>query len=79
MLHHFIVTRIGIGIHNENWYRSALSLFEAITFPSRFAHQTRPHFTCLLIVDHDIPASAKSRLDAIVNGSPEFPTWCRST
>ena len=71
MLHHFIVTRIGIGIHNENWYRSALSLFEAITFPSLCA-QTCPHFTCLLIVDHDIPASAKSRLDAIVNGHRNF-------
>src|ERR1700730_12341958 len=71
MLHHFIVTRIGIGIHNENWYRGALSLFEAITFPTLCA-QTCPDFTCLLIVDRNIPASAKSRLDAIVNGHRNF-------
>src|SRR5580704_12639591 len=64
MLHHFIVTRIGIGIHNENWYRGALGLFEAITFPSLCA-QTCPDFTCLLIIDRNIPESAKSRLDAI--------------
>jgi len=71
MLHHFIVTRIGIGIHNENWYRGALSLFEAITFPSLCA-QTCSNFTCLLIVDRDIPANAKMRLDAIVNGHRNF-------
>ena len=71
MLHHFIVTRIGIGIHNENWYRGALSLFEAITFPSLCA-QTCPDFTCLLIVDRDIPVSAKSRLEAIVGGHRNF-------
>jgi Putative rhamnosyl transferase len=71
MPHHFIVTRIGIGIHNENWYRGALGLFEAITFPSLCA-QTCPDFTCLLIVDRNIPESAKSRLDAIVNGHRNF-------
>jgi hypothetical protein len=71
MLRHFIVTRIGIGIHNENWHRGALSLFEAITFPSLCA-QTCANFTCLLIVDRDIPAGARLRLDAIVNGHRNF-------
>jgi hypothetical protein len=71
MLHHFMVTRIGIGIHSESWYRGALSLFEAITFPSLCA-QTCPDFTGLLIVDRDIPVSAKSRLEAIVGGRGNF-------
>jgi len=71
MPHHFIVTRIGIGIHNENWYRGALGLFEAITFASLCA-QTCPDFTCLLIVDRDIPVSARSRLETIVGGRRNF-------
>jgi hypothetical protein len=70
-LHHFIVTRIGIGIRHENWYRSALSLFEAITFPSLCA-QSGVDFTSLLIVDHDMPASAKARLWSIVRGHSNF-------
>jgi hypothetical protein len=47
---HFVVTRLGIGVHNEDWLHSALGLFEAITFPSlcavlpglHLAHRRRP-------------------------------------
>jgi hypothetical protein len=71
MLKHFIVTRLGIGIHHENWYRSALGLFESITFPSLCA-QSCPDFTSLLIVDNDMPAGAKARLLRIIDGHPNF-------
>ena len=71
MIQHFIVTRIGIGIQNENWYSSILSLFEAITFPCLRA-QTSTNFQSLLVVDKNIPASAKSRLSTIINGHTNF-------
>ena len=65
MLKHFVVTRMGIGIHNESWFRSALGLFEGITLPS-FRAQTSQDFTALIIVDSDMPKSARSRLDALL-------------
>src|SRR5580698_7048852 len=70
-LHHFIVTRLGIGIQNEDWFRSTLALFEAVTFPSLRA-QSCEDFTSLLIVGHDMPASARSRLAEIIGGHPNF-------
>ena len=68
---HFVVTRLGIGIHHEDWYRSTLGLFEAVTFPSLCA-QSSPDFASLLIVDRDMPAAARSRLAAIIEGRPNF-------
>jgi Putative rhamnosyl transferase len=70
-LQHFIVTRLGIGIQNEDWFRSTLALFEAVTFPSLRA-QSCEDFTSLLIVGHDMPASARSRLAEIIGGHPNF-------
>jgi Putative rhamnosyl transferase len=70
-LQHFIITRLGIGIQNEDWFRSTLALFEAVTFPSLRA-QTCGDFTSLLIVGHDMPASARSRLAEIIDGRPNF-------
>ena len=70
-LQHFVVTRLGIGIHNEDWYRSTLGLFEAITFPSLCA-QSCADFASLLIVDHDMPGSARARLSEIVGDRQNF-------
>jgi Putative rhamnosyl transferase len=64
-LPHFAVTRLGIGVGNEEWFDSTLGLFEAITFPSLCA-QSAADFTSLLIVGHDMPAAARARLDDIV-------------
>jgi len=70
-LPHFVVTRLGIGIRNEDWFRSALGLFEAVTFPSLGA-QSCPDFASLIIVGHDMPAGARSRLDRLIGGRPNF-------
>jgi hypothetical protein len=70
-LPHFVVTRLGIGVHNEDWLRSTLGLFEAITFPSLCA-QSSSDFTSLIVVDHAMPPDARSRLDAIVGNRPNF-------
>lgn len=71
VLPHFVVTRLGIGIHNEEWFRSALGLFEAATFPSLCA-QSCADFTSLLIVGHDMPRDALLRLRGIVGDHPNF-------
>ncbi len=67
-LAHFVVTRFGIGVHNESWYDAALGLFEAVTYPSLRA-QTSQEFTWLIVVDRHIPEPACSRLRAIIGGS----------
>ena len=67
-LAHFVVTRFGIGIHNESWYDAALGLFEAVTYPSLRA-QTSQEFTWLIVVDRHIPEPAFRRLRAITGGS----------
>jgi hypothetical protein len=64
-LPHFAITRLGIGIHNEDWFQSALGLFDAVTLPS-LRTQSSTDFTALLIVGHDMPSAARARLDDIV-------------
>jgi hypothetical protein len=70
-MQHFVVIRMGIGVHSEDWYRSALGLFEAITFPSLCA-QTSQHFIALVLVDHAIPQTARRHLEHITAGNPNF-------
>jgi hypothetical protein len=64
---HFVVTRFGIGVHNESWYDAALGLFESVTCPSMRA-QTSQEFTWLIVVDRHIPELALSRLRCIIGG-----------
>src|ERR1700733_15130865 len=70
-LPHFVVTRLGIGVRNDDWFRSTLGLFEAITFPSLCA-QSSSDFTSLLIVGHDMPPAARARLADIVGRRHNF-------
>jgi Putative rhamnosyl transferase len=70
-LPHFVVTRLGIGVRNDDWFQSTLGLFEAITFPSLCA-QSSSDFTSLLIVGHDMPPAARARLDDIVGRRHNF-------
>lgn len=67
----FVVTRLGIGIHNEAWYRRTLSLFEAVTFPSLCA-QSCQDFTVLLVIDPDMPSDVRRRLASILEGHANF-------
>jgi hypothetical protein len=67
-LAHFVVTRFGIGVHNESWYDAALGLFEAVTYPSLRA-QTSQEFSWLIVVDRHIPERAFRRLRAIISDS----------
>lgn len=64
-LQHFILTKFGFGVQNENWYDGVLSLFEAVTYPSLCA-QTSQKFTWLIVVDAQIPGPALSWLREIV-------------
>ncbi len=70
-LPHFVITRLGIGINNDDWFQSALGLFEAVTLPSLCA-QSSTDFTALLIVGHDMPPAARARLDDIVGRRPNI-------
>lgn len=71
MVQHFVITRVGIGIHQPSWFDGALSLFEAITFPS-LVGQSSQDFTSLLIVDHQMPSQARERLERLVGGFSNF-------
>ena len=71
MLKHFIVTRIGLGVYNEQWYERALDAFEAITFPS-LSRQTSQNFIWLLTVDSEMPAIARQRLEKLVGAHPNY-------
>jgi hypothetical protein len=66
-----VVTRLGVGIHNETWFDSVLGLFEAITFPSLVA-LPGADFTALIVVDSGMPASARSRLSGIIRERDNF-------
>jgi hypothetical protein len=59
-LPHFVVTRLGIGIQSEEWFRSALGLFEAVTFPSLCA-QSCPDIASLIIVNFSLIGEALRR------------------
>lgn len=62
---HILVTRVGIGIYDEAWFDYRLSLFEAITVPSMVS-QSSQDFTWMLVVDEEMPAPARRRLDQVI-------------
>ncbi len=60
-----VVTRHGCGIQDERWLEHRQLLLAAVTVPALLA-QTDQNFTWLIVVDPDMPARARARLDAIV-------------
>lgn len=59
------VTRCGIGVYDEQWWRSRLELLKAITFSSlnRFGHL---NFTWYILLDSDVPNSVYEELQQMV-------------
>jgi Putative rhamnosyl transferase len=70
-LKHFVVTRLGLGVHHQPWYDSTLTLFEAITVPSMRA-QSGQQFIWLIVIDRQIPQAPLRRLTRIVAGIPNL-------
>jgi hypothetical protein len=66
---HVLATRIGIGVYDEAWFDYRLALFESITIPSMRA-QTCQDFTWQLVVDRQMPAGPRARLDRAIGGIP---------
>ncbi len=60
-----VITRHGCGIQDERWLEHRQLLLAAVTAPALLA-QTDQNFTWLIVVDPDMPARARARLEEIV-------------
>src|ERR1700719_1905203 len=68
---HFVITRIGLGLYNEAKLNRMIDLFEAVTLSS-LANQTDQEFVCLIVLDAHMPASARNKIDQLVDGHSNF-------
>ncbi|MGH7342467.1 MAG: glycosyltransferase, partial [Candidatus Rokuibacteriota bacterium] len=71
MLRHFVLTRIGLGVTNHEWFEETVALLEAVTCAS-LANQTSQDFTWCLVADVGMPAPARTRLEAVLAAHPNF-------
>jgi hypothetical protein len=58
---HFVITRLGLGIYDEERLDKMIDLFAAVTLPS-LKNQTRQEFVWLIIIDAACPAASKSKI-----------------
>lgn len=58
MFKHFVMTRFGLGIFSEEWYKHRFEIFEAITMPS-ILNQTEKNFKWIIFVDINLPEYAR--------------------
>jgi hypothetical protein len=62
---HFVMTRLGLGIYDEDRLNKMIDLFAAVTLPS-VKRQTSQKFVWLIVVDADCPAASKSKIADLV-------------
>src|SRR5205823_3285124 len=68
---HFVVTRLGLGIYDEERLNRLVDLFEAVTLPS-LINQTSQDFIWLVSIDSDFPEKVKSRISQLLSPHPNF-------
>jgi hypothetical protein len=68
---HFVITRIGLGIYNEQRLNKVIDLFEAVTLSS-LANQSSQAFFSLIVIDAHMPAGARARIGALLAGRQNF-------
>ena len=71
VLPHFVVTRLGLGIYDEQRLNKMISLFEAVTLPS-IQVQTSQEFSWLIVVDAACPAPSKDRILDLISGCKNY-------
>lgn len=64
MVSHWVYTRFGIGIADEQWWEFRTRLFQALTAPSMMRH-VRRGVQWIIFVDVDMPAATREVLDSI--------------
>jgi len=62
---HFVITRIGLGIYNEDRLNKMADLFGAVTLPS-VRGQTKQDFVWLIVIDAACPVGIKGKLSRLV-------------
>jgi hypothetical protein len=68
---HFIVTRLGHGIYDEDRLKKLTDLFEAVTLPS-VINQTNQSFIWLVSIDSNFPETVKSRMAELLSPHPNY-------
>jgi len=68
---HFVVTRLALGIYDEERLNKLVDLFEAVTLPS-LINQTSHDFIWLVSIDSNFPDPVKSRIDQLLSPHPNF-------
>ena len=71
MYKHFVVTRLGLALYSERLLAKMTELFEIVTLPS-LVRQTSQEFNWLVIIDADMPASARRRIEALLRPYAHF-------
>ncbi len=68
---HFVLSRIGLGCYNQQWYGRMVELFEAVTLSS-IASQTCQDFEFLLVVDAGLQGAPRFQLQRLMATRPNF-------
>ena len=71
MLKHFVITRLGLCVYNERWFARMIDLFEAVTLAS-LVRQASTDFVWLIVVDADMPAEARRRIEGLLSPYPNY-------
>jgi hypothetical protein len=68
---HFIITRIGFGIYDEDRLAKMIELFSAVTFPS-IGKQKNQEFTWLIVVDEACAQVNKKQIMSLIAGRANY-------
>jgi hypothetical protein len=68
---HFVLSRIGLGCYDQQWYVRMVDLFEAVTFSS-IANQTCQDFDFLIVVDVGLQGPARHQLERLIATKSNF-------
>jgi hypothetical protein len=68
---HFVLSRIGLGCYDREWFVRMVELFEAVTFSS-IANQTCQDFDFLLVVDAGLQGPPRQQLERLMDTRPNF-------
>src|SRR5215211_2386033 len=69
MLKHFVITRLGLCVYNEQRLARVIDLFEAVTLSS-LVHQESKHFVLLIVIDSNMPPNSRRRLEGLLSHHP---------
>jgi Putative rhamnosyl transferase len=68
---HFVITRIGLGIYDEDRLNKMIDLFAVVTLPS-IKRQTRQEFVWLIVVDAACPVACKNKILSLIAGNKNY-------